>query len=134
MDFLLELLLEILFEGLLDGGFDLVGRGIARVIKVRAIRILLLVGIVVAIGIVGGYFWGRYAAEQLGGGTPRTLWVSLASGVVALVLAAGLHRSDDDRFAHTPGREPRTWPQRLFAIGAFNLVTAAGIAWGAAAV
>lgn len=134
MEFLFELILELLFEGLLDGLFDLFGRGVSRVIKVRAVRVLLLVTVVISIGVVGGYFWGRYAAEQLDGGTPRTLWVSLATGAAALVVAAGLYRRRDPRFAGSPGREPRSWSQRLATIGAFNLVTAAGIAWGAAAL
>ena len=106
MEFILELLLEILFEGLFSGLIDWIGRGVARVIRVRAVRVALLMLLVAAAGIGGGYFWGRYAAEQLDGGTPRTLWVSLATAVVALVAAAGLYRQKDPRFAATPGREP----------------------------
>ena len=131
---MLEFLLEILVELLFDGAFDAIGRGIARVVRVQAIRIALLVLVVAGIGLGGGYAWGRHAAQVLDGGTPRSLWISLATGVVALGAALGTYRSPDERFGHTPGREPRTWPQRLASLGAFNLVSAAGIAFGAASV
>lgn len=132
MEFVLELLLEILAEVFFDGLFDRAGRQAARAVKRPAVRIALLAGVAIAVGLVGGALWGAYATEQLGGATPRSLWVALGSGLLALAVAAGVHPSRDERFASTTPDEPRTASQRFAAIGAFNLVIAAGIALGAA--
>lgn len=134
MEFILELIVELLFEGLLDIVFDVVGRGASRVIRNRAARIAALIGVAAGVGLAAGFLWGAYAARDLDGGTPRSLFVSLGTGLVALLVGFLMHSSRSERFAGTHGREPRPWSQRLMTIGGFNLVIAAGIAWGAATV
>jgi hypothetical protein len=130
-----ELILEILFEVVVSGVFDRWSERRVASQRPAAFVRSLVAGVGIAVGVIGGYLWGYYAAGQLSGGTPRSLWVSLTMGAVALAFALTLHQKhQSEEFVQAPGQRSHSWPRRLATVGAFNLVTAAGIAWGAAAV
>ena len=84
MDFVVEVVLQLVFEvlgeSLVEAGFH----GAAMVLRSR-------IGPVVVASVVGfgaGLWWGVRLSERGRTHEPRTLWISLALGVVAAAGAA----------------------------------------------
>lgn len=130
MDFLIEGLLQIVVqivgELVIEGAFQ----GVAAVLRRKVGR--WITGSLLGLGF--GVVWGRHLSGAAH--YPRLLWVSLALGVVALVLALG--RQSSEASNPTDNRSPLdlTWlvappwrwgSERLWAFALINSGIAMGV-------
>ncbi len=115
VEFLIEIVGEVLIEFLLESSF----RGIARLLSNRTVRTVLGIGLAIAVGFGGGYWWGARLTELGRTDSPRSLWVSIGLAGVFLALAlAGTRRESG-------------WPVgRLLGFSLLNAAVATGMAVG----
>lgn len=135
LEVIFEFLFQFLFELVLEGAF----RGLARPLRNRIVRAVLGVGLALAVGYGGGFWWGSRLTESGRTQPPKSLWVSIGLAVLFGTVTAvqALRRepkpapplSARDRLvaALTPWR----WSVvRLLGFALFNAAIATGIAAG----
>lgn len=135
LELLVEFLSQIIFEFLLEGSF----RWIARLLSSSVVRTVFAVGLAVAVGYSGGYWWGSRLTELGRTDPPTSLWVSLGLTVLFITLAVARALPREKGEAQTPSQRERLedalvpwrWSVlRLLGYALLNASVAAGVAVG----
>lgn len=127
MDFIFEVLFQFIFEVLGEFLFEAGFHGAALVLRSRVGRFV----VASVAGLGAGLWWGARLSERGRVQEPRTLWISLALGVVAAAAAIWRWKRGRPVGEASVVSPPWRWPAyRLVGFAVLNAAVAAGVAVG----
>lgn len=131
MEIIFEFIAEIVVQLVVEIVFDLGIRGVTTFLQTDLGRWMLTLVVAIGFGLGAGVVWGQHVAAIGQTTTPRSVWISLVIGGVAVIGAAIAGRDEDwDAKMATVPELVRMTPMRFGMFGVLNAAGAIGIMVG----